>query len=305
MSSSQDQLPYTQAQVEAYLSRVSLPEIARSKGSLEYLSALQKHHLVAVPFENLSLHYSKEHTNSLNKDDLYEKIVTRRKGGYCFESNGFFGLMLRSLGFEVVSVGARVTLVNPVAGWDHHVNLVSIAGMIYLVDVAFGGSCPTRPMPLVHDHVSRWGITAAKTRLTFQSPSNRIVQGLWALEHQKSPSDEWTPCYTFALTEFNSKDFEVMNYAVSTRKTSFWTYSIICMKMIRDEEANDITGIVALEGGRLKRRIHAESETLAECANEEERVDVLDKYFGIRLNSTERKGIMGTVTQLKGDFSAS
>lgn len=118
MSGSHDLPPYNQAQVEAYLSRISLPESGRPKDRLLYLSTLQKYHLTAVPFENLSLHYSKGHTNSLNKDDLYEKIVIRRKGGYCFESNGFFGLMLRSLGFDIVSVGARVTLVNPVAGWS-------------------------------------------------------------------------------------------------------------------------------------------------------------------------------------------
>jgi len=115
------------------------PGNASAEDVLDYLSALQKHHLASVPFENLSLHYSKEHKNSLNQDDLFEKIVTRKKGGYCFEINGFFGLILQSLGFDSVSVGARVVLVSPAAGWDHQVNLVSIAGMTYLVDVAFGG----------------------------------------------------------------------------------------------------------------------------------------------------------------------
>ncbi|KAE8452229.1 hypothetical protein EG329_001696 [Mollisiaceae sp. DMI_Dod_QoI] len=140
--------PYSQAQIDAYLARIEFPldrygqvtpGNASAEDVLDYLSALQKHHLTSVPFENLALHYSKEHNNSLNQDDLFEKIVTRRKGGYCFESNGFFGLILQSLGFDSVSVGARVTLVSPVAGWDHQANLVSIGGMTYLVDVAFGG----------------------------------------------------------------------------------------------------------------------------------------------------------------------
>lgn len=94
-----------------------ISDVVRSKDGLQYLSSLQKYHLAAIPFENLSLHYSKEHTNSLNPDDLFEKIVIRKKGGYCFESNSLFGVMLRSLGFDIVSVGARVTLVSPSAGW--------------------------------------------------------------------------------------------------------------------------------------------------------------------------------------------
>ncbi len=119
--------PYSQAQIDAYLARIEFPldrygqvtpGNASAEDVLDYLSALQKHHLTSVPFENLALHYSKEHNNSLNQDDLFEKIVTRRKGGYCFESNGFFGLILQSLGFDSVSVGARVTLVSPVAGWS-------------------------------------------------------------------------------------------------------------------------------------------------------------------------------------------
>ncbi|KAE8452228.1 hypothetical protein EG329_001695 [Mollisiaceae sp. DMI_Dod_QoI] len=105
------------------------------------------------------------------------------------------------------------------------------------------------------------------------------------------------------MTEFYPKDFEIMNFAVCRRETSFWTYTIICMKMILDEEVDDITGIVALEGGRLKKRIHSKSETLAECVHESERVEVLEKHFGVTLSSTEQMGIMGTVTMLKGNFS--
>lgn len=158
-------------------------------------------------------------------------------------------------------------------------------------------------MPLVHGQISRWGATVAETRLTFQDPSNAIVQGLWALEHRVSPANEWTPSYTFALTEFFPKDFEIMNYAVRSRPTSFWTYSILCLRMIFDEEVDDITGLLVLQGDRLKQRMHTESETLMQCADEHERVEVLEKHFGIHLSHAEQLDILGTVTQLKGGFS--
>lgn len=46
---------------------------------------------------------------SLEPDDLYEKIVVKKRGGYCMEVNCFFGIVLRSLGFEVYSSGGRVS----------------------------------------------------------------------------------------------------------------------------------------------------------------------------------------------------
>jgi len=71
-----------------------------------------------VPFENLSLHYSKLPGISLDTEDLFEKIVERRRGGYCMEVNCFFATVLDTLGYEVVPTGARV--LNPsgeYGGW--------------------------------------------------------------------------------------------------------------------------------------------------------------------------------------------
>jgi len=108
---------YTPTQIETYLDHISFPkhkypqptpQTVKNKAGLEYLSALQRYHLATVPFENLSLHYSQEKTLSLENEDLYQKIVGRKRGGYCMENNQFFATVLRSLQFEAVSTGARV-----------------------------------------------------------------------------------------------------------------------------------------------------------------------------------------------------
>ena len=109
---------YTTSQLESYFERISLPskyrDLSHKTGDnaprdLEFLTALQKHQLAAVPFENLSIHYSPTHTIDLDPNFLYEKIVRRRRGGYCMENNCFFGTVLRSLGFNLYSAGARVS----------------------------------------------------------------------------------------------------------------------------------------------------------------------------------------------------
>ncbi len=112
---------YSQPQIDDYFNSIAFPSQAQQhirdmheKGqeqhALEFLRLLQIHQLSSIPFENLSLHHSSHHTISIDADGLYEKFVGngRGRGGYCMENNCFFGTVLRSLGFEIYSAGARV-----------------------------------------------------------------------------------------------------------------------------------------------------------------------------------------------------
>lgn len=75
---------------------------------LKNLTLLQQHHLARVPFDSVALHYSPSRLLSLDPDDLFQKIVLNSRGGYCMEVNTLFGIVLRSLGYTVVSAGGRV-----------------------------------------------------------------------------------------------------------------------------------------------------------------------------------------------------
>src|ERR1700679_2069150 len=89
--------------VVAYLNRVAVtpPVIADAAA----LRALHRAHQVAVPFENLSIHIPEP--ISLDEADLVDKIVRRRRGGFCYELNGGFALLLQALGAEVTRMAAR------------------------------------------------------------------------------------------------------------------------------------------------------------------------------------------------------
>jgi arylamine N-acetyltransferase len=108
---------YTSTQVDQYLARIGFPidkwpkvtlANASTEAGLTYLTKLQKYQISKVPFENLSLHYSKFPGLSLDKEDIFEKIVAKRKGGYCMELNYLFATILKTLGYEVIQTGARV-----------------------------------------------------------------------------------------------------------------------------------------------------------------------------------------------------
>ncbi|KAI5301797.1 N-terminal acetyltransferase, partial [Ascosphaera pollenicola] len=110
----------TDSQLAAYLCRInnnagsqgsSLLQSTKSQVAVSPLLALrelQAAHLRTIPFDNLGIHYNREHRLSLEPDALVDKLVTRKRGGYCMESTGLFGMVLRTLGYELYTGGTRV-----------------------------------------------------------------------------------------------------------------------------------------------------------------------------------------------------
>jgi N-hydroxyarylamine O-acetyltransferase len=123
--------------VDAYLQRIGAgrPEDVDATA----LRVLHRAHLLAVPFENLSIHLSEP--ISLDEDDLIDKIVNRRRGGFCYELNGAFALLLEAMGARVERVAARVyNDGKPGPPFDHLALVVHLADGSgpWLADVGFG-----------------------------------------------------------------------------------------------------------------------------------------------------------------------
>ncbi|WP_285471128.1 arylamine N-acetyltransferase [Actinoplanes sp. NBRC 101535] len=119
--------------VSAYLDRIGVAATGVPDASL--LRELHHAHLRTVPFENLSIHQGER--LSLDEDALIDKIIQRRRGGFCFELNGAFALLLNGLGYPVRRVAARVGQ-GPIL--DHLALLVTTPddGITWLADVGFG-----------------------------------------------------------------------------------------------------------------------------------------------------------------------
>jgi N-hydroxyarylamine O-acetyltransferase len=121
----------------AYLRRIGVPRPTLLDAAA--LRELHRAHQLTVPFENLSIHLSEP--ISLAEDDLLSKIVTRRRGGFCYELNGAFASLLRALGADVTLVAARVFGASGLGPpFDHLALVVRPAGTdrSWLADVGFG-----------------------------------------------------------------------------------------------------------------------------------------------------------------------
>ncbi|WP_328956581.1 arylamine N-acetyltransferase family protein [Kitasatospora purpeofusca] len=125
----------TDERVAAYLARIGAERPARA-GAAE-LARLQEAHLDAVPFENLSIHLGEPVV--LEPEALLEKVVGRRRGGFCYELNGAFAALLRALDYRVELLAARVfDGAEPGPPFDHLALRVEADGAAWLVDVGFG-----------------------------------------------------------------------------------------------------------------------------------------------------------------------
>lgn len=131
-----------------YLQRIGVSE-SQINIDIESLRLLQRSHLLTVPFENLDIHW--ERPIVLDIDRFRKKVVTDRRGGFCYELNGLFESLLRDLGFETRLVSARVfngTEHGP--EFDHAAVIVTINGDEYLSDVGFG-AFSAEPLKFVPD----------------------------------------------------------------------------------------------------------------------------------------------------------
>jgi N-hydroxyarylamine O-acetyltransferase len=134
-------------EVRAYLDRIGYN--GPVDGSAATLAELQERHIHTVPYENLDI--LRRIPLSLEIQDLIEKIVVRRRGGYCFELNALFGWLLRELGYPVTDYVARFWRdePNPPPKRRHHVLKVEAGDVSYLCDVGVGGIVPRRPIKMV------------------------------------------------------------------------------------------------------------------------------------------------------------
>ena len=144
-------------EIKNYLDRIGFngtPEV--SKDCLDELIYLHQCH---VSFECLDTYHT-DVMIPLDKASLYDKIVTRHRGGFCFELNGLFCLLLRGVGFDAYSVMCRVAAnTTELRNIAHRATLVTLDGRQYLVDVGFGGPMAAFAVELSEEKQSGYGET--------------------------------------------------------------------------------------------------------------------------------------------------
>lgn len=129
--------------VSAYLVRIGIKDEGgdgRPAPSLDFLNDLIYRHQCSVPFENLEI-YDDKAVPSLKIEDLYDKVVRRNRGGYCFELNALFYSLLVELGFDAYPCMTQEWETEPLPPL-HQATIVRLDGELFYCDVGFGGPVP-------------------------------------------------------------------------------------------------------------------------------------------------------------------
>lgn len=130
--------------VGRYLARIGYD--GPRDAALATLRAIHRAHLLAIPYENLDIHFGRR--LSLDREAAFRKLVDAGRGGWCYEMNGTLGWVLESLGFEVRYVaGAANRSTSGEAAHDNHLVLIVTLDRPYIVDVGFGDGF-LDPLPL-------------------------------------------------------------------------------------------------------------------------------------------------------------
>ncbi len=249
--------------VSQYLHRIKIDQI--EEPSPAFLEKLQHHHLVTVPFENLDIHQGNKII--LDESRIYEKVVVRKRGGFCYELNGLFYWLLRELGFTVLMASARVYQNEQFTPeFDHMILLVAL-DKTYLVDVGFGDSF-RKPITMPDGEKED---VSGKYRIR-PLPS---AQGVYLLlRHDK---DEWIPEYSFTKVPRRMSDFEERCVFNQTSSESHFTHGTVCTIAIEKGRVTLSDNYITISEGTEKRKI-------AVSSSEKYRRNLLE-YFGIELGN--------------------
>lgn len=249
-----------------------IPDVGRYLLRLQYdgpvqinrttLDTLMLSHLQNVPFENIDI-FDAHQPISLGIPSLFEKIVLRRRGGYCFELNGLFMALLTALGYSCYAVAARV-----LAGKDylpplaHRASVVTIDGERYFSDVGFGGLMADCSLKL--DETSE--------QMTRQGVFRFASSGAESTLLQKTQTGD-VPLISFADRPVDPVDFVTMNHYFSASPESYF-------KSRRMVHLLTQSGRVCLDNNLLKRA----GEASVVLKTRKQIAEVLCETFGILID---------------------
>jgi N-hydroxyarylamine O-acetyltransferase len=235
----------------AYFERIGYdgPKTAR----LETLCAIHRLHPQAIAFENLNPLLG--WPVLLDTRSLQQKLVTQRRGGYCYEHNLLLKAALETIGFKVVGLAARVLWNNAadaIRPRTHMLLQVDIEDEMWIADVGFGGLTQTAPLRLV-EHTPQ---------TTPHEPFRLMrIDGDYAV--QAEVRGDWRTLYRFDLQQQVLPDYELTSWYLSNHPQSHFVRRLIAARtepgrryaLLDNELAVHLTG-----GETVRRKMQSAAE---------------------------------------------
>lgn len=246
--------------IESYLARIGIERPRQA--DLAALRAIHRAHLLAIPYENLDVQLGTRLTTS--PSDAFEKLVRRKRGGWCYEMNGVLGWALEQLGFRVTrGAGAVMREVSgdQVIG-NHLVLRVDLDECVYLADAGFGDG-PIEPFAVAERSFSDG---------RFEFALSDIGNGWWRLHNHPLGAAK---SFDFTLQRGSEDQLARLCDFLQTAPVSPFVQNLVCQRHTTD-------GLVVLRGKVLRRITPVETKERI-LASADELVSVLESAFGLHV----------------------
>jgi arylamine N-acetyltransferase len=260
----------------AYFDRVGYRGAAEP--NLDVLQDLVTTHTRTIPFENLDPVLGIP-VGDLSPEALTDKLVHRRRGGYCYEQNGLMGYVLAEIGFRVRRLAGRVVWMlppdAPLPAQTHTVLAVTFPGSqgSYLVDVGFGGQTPTSPIRFETGGVQQ----------TTHEPYRLEDRGD-GLVLQAQVRGVWQDLYEFTTRTQPQIDLEVGTWFVSTNPSSHFVTNLTAALITDDARINLADRNLAIHRADATEKIQVDDAAAV--------IDILIDRFGINVADVGERSVL-------------
>ena len=209
----------------AYLARIGYDGPTGAPPTLATLQRVQICHACSVPFENLDVLLLRG--INLDMESVQRKIVSERRGGYCFEQNGLLLAALDAMGFAVEGLSARVRVAAArefMPARTHLFGRVTLDGVPWLVDVGLGSLTPTGPIRM---DTAEPQATPHEPRRIVPADGAHVGNGMATWFHQALLGDQWQDVCEFTGERMPAIDRQVSNWWTSTNPQSKFRLNIM------------------------------------------------------------------------------
>lgn len=254
--------------------------------TLETLRAVVAAHSMAISYESIDVLLDR--TPKLDLDSLQHKLIAGGRGGYCFEQNILFRGGLRSLGFDVTSLQARVVrglAIDAPRPALHIVLRVNLPEGAFLADVGFGNLAPTAPLAL-------------STDIEQETPHEtmRFIQMGEELTLQCKLGEKWEHIYRVVPLSRVDAEYEICNWFTASHPDSPYRSNLIAARpgpnRTRITMFNSRLN-VRHANGEVERRILGGMDEYRNVLAQTFGLNITDTDLALALEIVERKGNHG------------
>ncbi|MEY4230207.1 MAG: hypothetical protein RLZZ362_1056 [Actinomycetota bacterium] len=255
--------------IHRYLHAIGM---AAGEPTLELLTQIVRRHLAQFPFSSIGVRLND--ALPLDPERLFERIVERGRGGYCFEHNGLLFAVLSELGYDVTVRLARViNNGDHLPGLTHRVTHVHIGGTTYVVDVGFGPTGPAIPVAMPRSN-------AGATEPWPDSQTHRVIERRPGEFHlQCRHSDAPFSLYRFDLGTYGQADCELGHFFSHRHPDAVFVNNLVASRIL-DREVRSLRN-------RSYRIVRSDDTVDVEVADAEQLLELLRDDFGLSVSDDE------------------